>query len=183
MYSRTARVGILLVATWCSAAYGNESVRAGDSFPQPKALSAHRSVVATVTKVVSGSVLLRTEDGTLRNVAVTDAARDGMSRLRPGDEVDLILDYGNSVVAIAPPRGTGAYVGDEVTGTVQHGAPPFFDRFNKRITLKTTDGEVQTFELRDAAATKLNGTPQGRMIVLVMDGHHRAFDAYRPLTR
>jgi hypothetical protein len=136
-----------------------------------------------VTKVVSGSVFLRTDDGAFRNVAVKDAARDGMSRLRPGDEVDLILDYGNSVLAIAPPRGTGAYVGDEVAGTVQHGAPPFFDRFNRRITLKTADGDVQTFELRDAAATKLNGIPQGRMIVLVMDRHHRAFDAYRPITR
>lgn len=183
MHSHTARVGFLLVAVWGSAAYGSESVLAGELFLQPKALSAHRSVVATVTKVVSGSVLLRTEDGTFRNVAVLDAARDGMSGLRPGDEVDLILDYGNSVVAIAPPRGTGAYVGDEVRGTVQHGAPPFFDRFNRRITLKTTDGEIQTFELRDAAATKLNGTPQGRTIVLVMDGHHRAFDAYRPVNR
>jgi hypothetical protein len=103
-----------------------------------------------------------------------------MSSLQPGDEVDLILDRGNSVLAIAPPRGTGAFIGDDVTGTVQHGAPPFFDRFNKRITLKTEEGEIQSFELRDAVATKLNGVNEGRMIALEMDGHHRAFDAYRP---
>lgn len=183
MHSRTAGLGFLFVISGCSAAYGGESVLAGASYLQPKDLSAHRSVVATVTKVVSGSVLLRTDEGAFRNVAVTDAARDGMPSLRPGDEVDLLLDQGNSVVAIAPPRGTGAYIGDEVTGTVQHGAPPFFDGFNRRITLKTDDGEVQTFELRDAVATKLNGIPKGRTIVLVMDRHHRAFDAYRPDNR
>jgi hypothetical protein len=98
-----------------------------------------------------------------------------MSSLQPGDEVDLILDRGNSVLAVAPPRGTGVFIGDDITGTVQH-----FDILNKRITLKTEEGEIQNFELRDAVATKLNGVNKGRTIALEMDGQHRAFDAYRP---
>ncbi len=180
MHSRTARIGGLLFTSWCSTAYGGEFVTAEASYLPPKDPTAHRSVVATVRKVVSETVYLRTNERTLRNIAVTEAARDGMSSLRPGDEVDLILDRGNSVLAIAPPRGTGAFIGDEVIGTVQHGAPPFFDGFNRRITLKTDDGAVQTFELRGAVATKLNGIPKGRTIILELDGHHRAFDAYRP---
>jgi hypothetical protein len=124
-------------------------------------------------------VFARTAEGTTRSLAVAEAKKDGMSSLKPGDEVDLILDKGNSILAVAPPRGTGAFIGDAVTGTVQHGAPPFFDRFNKRITLKTEGGDVQTFELRSAAATKLNGVPTGRTVILEMDGQHRAFDAYR----
>lgn len=90
------------------------------------------------------------------------------------------MDRGNSVLAVAPPRGTGAFIGDHVIGTVQHGPPPFFDRFNKRITLKTEDGDIASFELRGAVATKLNGVNEGRTIILEMDGQHRAFDAYRP---
>jgi Cu/Ag efflux protein CusF len=125
-------------------------------------------------KVESGMVFLRTAERTIRNLSITEAKRDGMSSLQPGDEVDLILDKGNSVVAVAPPRGTGAFIGDGVTGTVQR-----FDRLNKRITLKTEEGEIQNFELRGALAEKLNGIKKGRTISLEMDGQHRAFDAYR----
>lgn len=147
----------------------------GDPYLQPKDPSSHRSLTATVMRVESGMVFLRTEERTIRNVAVTEAKRDGMSSLQPGDQVDLILDRGNSVLAIAPPRGTGAFIGDDVTGTVQR-----FDGLNKRITLKTVEGEVQNFQLRNAVATKLYGVKEGRTIALEMDGHHRAFDAYRP---
>ena len=34
-------------------------------------------------------------------------------------------------------------------------------------------------ELRDAVVTKLIGVGVGMTVVLEMDGHHRAFDAYR----
>lgn len=177
MKTRISLLAFLLFAPSFSTAYGSHFV---EPYLQPKDPSSHRSLTATVMRVESGMVSLRTEERTIRNLAVTEVKRDGMSSLQPGDEVDLILDRGNSVLAVAPPRGTGAYIGDDVTGTVQQGAPPFFDRFNKRITLKTEEGEIQSFELRDAVATKLNGVNEGRTIVLEMDGQHRAFDAYRP---
>ncbi len=177
MKTRTLLLGFLLFAPSFSTAYGGHFV---EPYLQPKDSSSHRSITATVKRIASDTVFVRTEERTIRNLAVTEVERDGMPSLRPGDQVDLILDKGNSVIAIAPPRDTGAFIGDDVTGTVQHGAPPFFDRFNKRITLKTEEGEIQSFELRDAVATKLNGVNEGRTIILEMDGQHRAFDAYRP---
>ncbi|MEW6684473.1 MAG: hypothetical protein AB1451_16380 [Nitrospirota bacterium] len=176
MQTRTSLLGILLLAPWSATAYGSHPV---EPYLQEKDPSSHRSLTATVTRVESGMVFLRTAEGTTRSLAVAEAKRDGMSSLKPGDEVDLILDKGNSILAVAPPRGTGAYIGDVITGTVQHSAPPFFDRFNKEITLKTEEGEIQTFELRNAVATKLNGVSTGKKVILEMDGHHRAFDAYR----
>jgi len=173
MNTRTLVLGFLLVASWFSTAYGGDLL-VGDPYLQPKDPSSHRSLTATVMKVESGMVFLRTAERTIRNLSITEAKRDGMSSLQPGDEVDLILDKGNSVVAVAPPRGTGAFIGDGVTGTVQR-----FDRLNKRITLKTEEGEIQNCELRGALAEKLNGIKKGRTISLEMDGQHRAFDAYR----
>jgi hypothetical protein len=123
---------------------------------------------------MSDTVFLRTEERTIRNIGVNEMQRDGMSTIRPGDQVDLILDRGNSVLAIAPPRGTGAYIGDEITGTVQR-----FDILNKRIALKTEEGDIQSLALRGTVATKLNGVGKGTPIVLEMDGQNRAFDAYR----
>jgi len=97
-----------------------------------------------------------------------------MPSIRPGDQVDLIVDRGNSILAIAPPRGTGAYIGNEVSGTVQR-----FDILNKQIALKTKDGDVHSIELREVVATKLNGVGKGSAVSLEMDGHDRAFDAYK----
>ncbi len=172
MKTRTSLLGFLLFAPSFSTAYGGHFV---EPYLQPKDSSSHRSITATVKRIASDTVFVRTEERTIRNLGVTEAKRDGMSSLQPGDEVDLILDRGNSVLAVAPPRGTGVFIGDDITGTVQH-----FDILNKRITLKTEEGEIQNFELRDAVATKLNGVHKGRMIALEMDGQHRAFDAYRP---
>jgi len=165
-----------VLAASVSTAYGGDFVNnmVGEPYLQPMDPSSHRSITATVTRVASDTVFFRTEERTIRNLGVKEMQRDGKTSIKPGDQVDLILDRGNSVLAIAPPRGTGAYIGDEVTGTVQH-----FDILNRRIILKTKEGDIQSLELRDAAATKLNGIGKGRRIVLEMDGQNRAFDAYR----
>ena len=184
MNTRILVLGFLLVASWFSTAYGghggdfaNDFVnnKKGEPYLQSKDPSSHKSITATVKRIVSDTVFLRTKERAIRNLGVTEVKRDGMPSLQPGDKVDLILDRGNSVLAIAPPDGTGAFIGDDVTGTVQH-----FDILNKRIALKTEEGEIQRFELRGAVATKPTGITQGRKILLEMDGQHRAFDAYRP---
>jgi hypothetical protein len=101
--------------------------------------------------------------------------RDGMPLIKPGDQVDLILDArANTILAVAPPHGTGAYIGDEITGTVQH-----FDWVDRRITLETAKGQTQNYEVRVAVVTKLIGVDKGSPVTLEMDGHNRAFDAYR----
>lgn len=165
-----------VLASSSSTAYGGDFVNnlVGEPYLQPMDPSSHRSITATVKKVASDLVFLRTEERTIRTHGMKEVRKDGMASIKPGDQVDLILDRGNSVLALAPPRGTGAYIGDEVTGTVQR-----FDWLNKRITLKTEEGDIQSLELRDAVVTKLIGIDKGELIVLEMDGQNRAFDAYR----
>lgn len=176
MNRRRLFLTILILVSSASAAYGTDfgNNMVGEPYLQPMDLSSHRSITGTVMKVESHTVFLRTDEGTIRTHGAKEIQKDGRRSLRPGDEVDLILDKGNSVLAIAPPRGTGAYIGNTVTGTVQR-----FDILDMRITLKTEEGEIQSIELRDAVATKLNGIAKGSTVSLEMDGHDRAFDAYR----
>jgi hypothetical protein len=104
-----------------------------------------------------------------------EVRRDGMPSIKPGDQVDLILDRrANSILAVAPPHGTGAYIGDEVTGRVQR-----FDWVDRRITLEIGKGQTQSYEVRVAVVTKMIGVDRGSPVTLEMDGHNRAFDAYR----
>jgi hypothetical protein len=168
-------LAFLVVAFSYSAAYG-EHLMVGEPYLKSKDLSSHKSVTATVKKVMSDLVFFQTAEGTIRTHGMKEIRRDGMPSIKPGDQADLILDRrANSIIAIAPPHGTGAYIGDQVTGTVQR-----FDWPNKRITLKTEEGEIQSLELRNAVITKLIGVDQGRRITLELDGQDRAFDAYRP---
>jgi hypothetical protein len=165
-----------ILATSVSTAYADNFVNnmIGEPYLQPMDPSSHRSVTGTVTKIRSEMVFLRTDQGTIRAVGLKALQRDGMPSIKPGDQVDLIVDRGNSVLAIAPPRGTGAYIGNEVSGTVQR-----FDILNKQIAIKTKDGDTQNIELRQAVATKLNGVGKGSAVSLEMDGHDHAFDAYK----
>ncbi|MBI3995984.1 MAG: hypothetical protein HY349_08425 [Nitrospirae bacterium] len=175
MNTRELLFMFLVLAVPFSTAYAGH-VAVGEPYLQPNNSFSHRSISATVKKVVSDLVFLRTEESTVRTHGMKEIKKDGMPSIKEGDQVDLILDRrANTILAIAPPRGTGAYIGDEVTGTVQR-----FDWLNKRISLKTEEGDIQSLELRDAVVTKLIGVDKGRPIVLEMDGHHRAFDAYRP---
>jgi len=174
MSRRKLFLTLLILATSYSTAYGDHS-KVGEPYLQRNDPSSHRSITATVTKVASDLVFFQTDEGTTRTYGMKEIRRDGMPSIKPGDQVDLILDRrANSILAVAPPHGTGAYIGDEVTGTVQR-----FDWVDRRITLETGKGEMQSYEVRSAVVTKLIGVDKGRPVTLEMDGHNRAFDAYR----
>ena len=169
-------VFLFLVSSF-STVYGADFVNnmAGEPYLVPRDAYSHMSENATVTKVVSNTIFVKTDERAIRTFGVKAARQDGIPSLKPGDKVDLILDRGNSILDITEAGAKGGFLGNEVTGTVQH-----FDILNRSISLKTENGEVQRFELRDAVATKLNGVNKGRKIVLELDAKNRAMDAYRP---
>lgn len=165
---------LLVLATSYSTAYADHS-KVGEPYLQPNDPSSHRSITATVTRVASDMIFFQTDAGTIRTYGMKEVRRDGMPSIKPGDQVDLILDArANTILAVAPPHGTGAYIGDEVTGSLQR-----FDWVDRRITLETGKGEMQSFEVRAAVVTKMIGVDKGSPVTLEMDGHNRAFDAYR----
>lgn len=135
--------------------------------------TSYRRIGATVVRVVSDMVFFRTEEKTMRNTSVVELNRSGISSVQPGDKVNLILDRGNSIIAVTEPSGKGDFISNEIAGTVQR-----FDVLSRWITLKTEKGEIQSFEVRDAAATKLNGVKEGTAITFAMDKQNWVMDAY-----
>ena len=174
MSRRKLFLTLLILGFSFSTAYGAHQ-RVGEPYLHPNDRASHRSVTATVTRVASDLVFFRTNEKTIRTYGMNEIKRDGRPSIQPGDQVDLILDSrANTILAVAPPHGTGAYIGDEVTGRIQQ-----FDWVDRRITLETGKGQTQSFEVRNAVVTKLIGVDNGSRITLEMDGHERAFDAYR----
>jgi len=125
--------------------------------------------------VVGEMVFLSTEERTIRTVGLREWEREGFGMPEEGDEVSLILDYGNTIIDITETGGKGGFFGNEVSGKVH--------RFNGAmmwIAVKTDDGEIRGFGVKDGAVTKLNGIEFGRPIILALDGESRVMDVYRP---
>lgn len=163
-----------LLTLFSSTAYGGD-LMVGDPYLHPKDPSSHKSMTATVVKIVSGMVFFKTEEGTIRNFGMKEIGKEEVPSLQLGDEISLILDRGNSILDVTEAGGKGGFIGNEVTGTVLS-----FDGLEKMITLKTEEGKVQGFLLKDAVATKLSGIKKGRTVILAIDGQDRVMDAYRP---
>lgn len=170
MATRRLFLTFWLLALSLSTAYG-------DDFPYllPKDSSFHRGINGTVFRVVSDMVFLKTEEGTIRKFGVKEVNREGIPSPQPGDEVTLTLDRWNAIIDITEAGDKGGFGGREITGTVLS-----YDGPEKEITLKTEEEAARDFELKDAAATKLNGIEKGRRITLAIDGEDRVMDAYRP---
>lgn len=138
-------------------------------------LESHRSVASYVWSVMGDMVILETEERTMRSFGVEEWKREGFPSPAEGDEVTLILDSGNTIIDLTESGGKGGgFFGNEITGVVHQ-----FSRPMKLIILNTEFGELQTFELKDAAATKLNWVRPGKGIILITDGQNRVMDVYR----
>lgn len=163
----------LLLTSLSSTAYGGDL-----EYPYllPKNLFSQRGINGTVLGIKSDLVFFKTEEGTKRSFGMKEMNREGIpSPPLPGDEVSLILDRGNSIIDVTEAGGKGGFVGNEATGTVLS-----FDGLEKMITVKTEEGAVHGFLLKDAATTKLNKIEEGRTVTLALDGEGRVMDAYRP---
>lgn len=157
----------------------------------PQESNTHRNVTGTVDKVESDMVFLKTQEGTTRNFGVKEGAKEGVKSLQPGDQITLELDEGNAIIdihkdgamakgteenAIGDKGGLGADAGKghkSVVGTIEN-----FDQIQKIVILKTDQGKSETFQVKDAAATKLNGVKKGDKVTLEIDEENRVMDAH-----
>lgn len=157
---------------------------------QPGSQEAHRNVTGTVERIESDMVFLKTSEGTTRNFAVKETNRQGLSSIKPGDQVSIELDEGNAIIDIHKDgavaknddqKGTGDRGGlgagdsghKSVVGTVES-----FDAAQKTLVLKSDQGKSETFQVKDAAATKLNGIKKGDKVTVEIDEQNRVMDAH-----
>lgn len=142
------------------------------SLPQHN-LDSHRSIASSVWTVKGDMVILETEERTMRSFGVREWKREGFPSPDEGDEVTLILDTGNTIIDLTEPGGKGGFFGNEVTGRIHRINGPM-----KWIVLEAEDGETYGYDLKDAAATKLNWIEKGRKVTLAMDGENRVMDVF-----
>jgi len=183
-------LGIFVMALGASTAFGGDLLDGGPKLQPKESADTHRNVTGTVERIESDMVFLKTNEGTTRNFAVKESKREGLKSLQPGDQVSLELDEGNSIIDIHK-DGAMAQGGDQkgigdrgglgagdsnhksVVGTVET-----FDPAQKILILKSDQGKSESYQVKDAAATKLNGIKKGDKVTLEIDEQNRVMDAH-----
>lgn len=98
------------------------------------------------------------------------------------------IDEGNQIVDVhkdgaltkkqeSTPSDKGGAAPDghrSITGTIES-----FDQRNKRVTIQSEEGKLETFDLKDAAFTKLNTARKGEKVTLEIDERNRVMDAHK----
>lgn len=151
----------------------------------------HRTVAGVVERVEeNGMISVKTEEGTIRSFGVTDAKKEGLKALKPGDPVTLELDEGNLIADIhqgtAIAKGSEPGIAPEGKGgstPEQHrsvtGAIELFDPIQRKVTVKTEDGQSQSFEIKMPVVNKLNGVSKGAKVTLEIDEQNRVMDVHK----
>jgi Cu/Ag efflux protein CusF len=185
-------LGFFLMALSASTAFSGDLLDGGSKLPSKEETEgAHRNLTGTVEKIESDLVFLKTSEGTTRTFSVKEVAREGVKSLKPGDQVTLEFDEANAIIDIhkdkaiakgseeSVPGDKGGVSGDaskghkSVVGTLET-----YDATQKIVILKTDQGKSETFQVKDAAATKLNGVKKGEKITLEIDEQNRVMDAH-----
>jgi hypothetical protein len=152
----------------------------------------HRRVTGVVDRLEDGMISLKTEEGTVRKFGITDAKKEGLKGLKPGDRITIELDEGNEIADIHKEakiaeggqndandtEGKGGLSQDKhrsITGTLES-----FNAMERKVTVKTEDGKSQSFELKNPAISKLTGVAPGTEVTLEIDEQNRVMDAHRP---
>lgn len=152
----------------------------------------HRKITGEVDRIEGDMVFLKTEEGTTRTFGVKDAKKEGLKGLKPGDRITIELDEGNEIAdmhreaQMAEGSQNGADSSDgkggasqdkhrSITGTIES-----FDAIQKKVTLKTEEGQSKSFELKNPAISKLTGVAPGTEVTLEIDEQNRVMDAHKP---
>lgn len=122
----------------------------------------HRTISGVVTEITSGSVFVKTEEGTTRNFGTAQVAQERLRGLKAGDHVTLEVDEGNQVRNIDSANASRAEGRHVVSGTIVG-----LDLINKQVTLATKDGRV-SYYWKDAAA-KITSKDIGDQVTLRID--------------
>ncbi|NKE70034.1 hypothetical protein [Candidatus Manganitrophus noduliformans] len=150
----------------------------------------HRRVTGEIDRVEDGMISLKTEEGTVRKFGVKDAKKEGLKGLKPGDRVTLELDEGNEIADIhkeaqvaegnqnGADDGKGGFSPEKhrsITGTLES-----FNAMERKVTIKTAEGQSKSFQLKNPAISKLTGVMPGTEVVLEIDEQNRVMDAHKP---
>lgn len=151
----------------------------------------HRKVTGEIDRIEGDMVFLKTEEGTVRTFGVKEAKKEGLKGLKPGDRITIELDEGNEIADIhkeaqmaeggqngADSEGKGGLFQDKhrsITGTIES-----FDAIEKKVTLKTEEGQSKSFELKNPVISKLAGVTPGTEVTLEIDEQNRVMDVHKP---
>jgi hypothetical protein len=138
----------------------------------------HREVAGTIQTINEDSVVLKTDEGSIRKFSVLESRKEGLRDLKAWDRIFLKMDDGNQIIAIdrsgKDETGKSMEAHQTVTGGVER-----FDPASATVVLKLKDGSTQSFKMKDAAAAKMGSVAPGTSVKMEIDEESRIMDFER----
>lgn len=134
----------------------------------------HRWVLGTIEKVEAGSFTIKTKEGTARNFGIAELEKERIRNPRVGDFLVMEFDEGNQIIDIDRVASLDLEVKDisELHQRVM-GEQVSVDMAKKRVTLKVQGKGKETYQMKDAAATKMASVKPGTVVLLELDEENR----------
>jgi hypothetical protein len=140
---------------------------AGDSAGEPLDRSlkdqGHRLLNVTVTDIKGDTLFYKTEEGTVRNVALKIVEQqEKVGRVNVGDQLVMEFDEGNQLIRASRPDVSfkRLTVSGQIVGV---------DSAANKVVLKLENGKTQTYTMIPPASLKMAAVPKGTTVLLDID--------------
>ena len=131
---------------------------------------AHRWVMGTINSVGGGSFSIKTKEGTTRNFSIKELEKEKIRNPRVGDLLVMEFEEGNQIIDID--RVDSLDIDPSELGEFHRtilGKYISVDMAKKRVTIRETSKGKKAYQMKDAAATKMNSVKPGTVILLELD--------------
>lgn len=163
--------GFLILATISQVGYAGYVLAVDGPGAPPQRVS------GTVDSVDDNMIHIRTDEGPIQSYSVSKKMREDVRALNEGDRVVLERDWMHRMVDVFPATvllSSQAYGYRTIRGKVETFSPS-----NEQLTLKTREGETETFTVKGPAVRKMNSFKEGSRVIVEIDDENRVVDVRR----
>jgi TusA-related sulfurtransferase len=129
-----------------------------------------RTIVGVVRNVTGEQIEVNTVEGQPRFLALKDAKEKGFPSIKPGDELEIVLNEQNLVVDFHPVHQQQSH--QRLKGQI---AQPLVVG-HERAVIQTEEGKQETYAIRPLARSKVASLPVGTPAVFLIDEMNQIAD-------
>ncbi|GEM_PF-5569457 len=162
--------GFLILATISQVGYAASALAVDGPGAPPQRFN------GTVDRIGDHSIYIRTDEGPIQSYAIDKRERDYLRSFQEGERVVVETDWMHHLVDIYPATVLSSHAS---AYRVIHGKVQSFSPSDEQLTLRKSNGDTETYTVKDPAIRKLNSIKEGSRVTVQVDDEDRVVDVHR----